>query len=59
MTDITKCTGQDCPLAVTCYRFICEAAEPQSYIAGQFDLATGKCEMEWRIGPWEEERWLT
>jgi hypothetical protein len=46
--DISKCTGKSmhtgrgCPLKKTCYHFLAESSEAQSYIIGVY--IDGKCE---------------
>lgn len=47
MTDITKCSGEGCPLKETCYRFTAKASDWQSWFA-EVPYKDGKCEMEWR-----------
>ncbi len=57
MSDITKCSGQDCPIKEKCFRFVAEP-EPlyQSYfvdVPGQWipdainDVMVFECEMFW------------
>ncbi len=51
MVDSTMCTGEDCPLRKTCYRF---RANPdvqwQSYfMATPYDPETKECEAEWAL----------
>ena len=47
MIDITKCENEVCPLKETCYRYISEPDEIQTY--AMFEPVYGKCEhyMEW------------
>jgi hypothetical protein len=47
MADITKCTGEGCPIKESCYRFTAQASEfRQSYFfTPPFDGKT--CEMYW------------
>lgn len=33
MTDITKCTGHNCPVKLKCYRFTAPSSEYQSYFS--------------------------
>jgi hypothetical protein len=46
MTDITKCTGEGCPLKETCYRFTSETGMYQSFFFG-VPIKNGKCEYHW------------
>jgi hypothetical protein len=46
MTDITKCTGEDCPLKETCYRFIAPSEMYQSFFMTPH-VKNGKCEYYW------------
>jgi hypothetical protein len=46
MTDITKCTGEGCPLKETCYRFTAPTGMYQSFFFG-VPIKNGKCEMYW------------
>jgi hypothetical protein len=46
MTDITKCTGEGCPLKETCYRFTAPAEMYQSYFMAP-PVKNGKCEYHW------------
>ena len=43
MVDITKCTGTDCPLKDSCYRFTAQGSTYQSYFM-QVPYKDGKCE---------------
>ena len=45
MTDISKCTGTECPIKETCYRYTASASEYQSYIVPPWDKETKTCEM--------------
>jgi len=49
MADITKCTGDNCPIKESCYRFTAEKSERQIYFfTPPFDGFDGKtCEMYW------------
>jgi hypothetical protein len=43
MTDITKCTGQNCPIKDKCYRYTAKESEySQSW--ADFKYEDGKCE---------------
>ena len=47
MSDISKCTGKDCKVKESCYRFTAPPSEYwQSYIMPQ--VKDGKCEMYWK-----------
>jgi hypothetical protein len=46
MTDITKCTGANCDLKLTCYRYTSPASDYQSTFL-QPPIVDGKCEMYW------------
>ena len=43
MTDISKCSGEDCAIRERCFRFTAAKAEWQSWIAGKFDPDTKSC----------------
>ena len=44
--DITKCSGENCPMKESCYRFRAEADEMQSYFI-EPPIKDGKCEHYW------------
>ena len=47
MSDISKCSGEGCPLREACYRFTAPTSEyHQSWIAPPYK--NGECEIEWR-----------
>ena len=46
MTDITKCTGADCDLKMTCYRYTAPTGMLQSYFMNP-PIKDGKCEYQW------------
>jgi hypothetical protein len=46
MTDITKCTGEGCPLKDTCYRFTATTGMYQSFFF-ESPIKDGKCEYHW------------
>jgi hypothetical protein len=46
MTDITKCSGTDCPLNTTCYRYTAPTGMYQSFFVG-VPIKNGKCEYYW------------
>ena len=47
MSDITMCTGKDCPIKKNCYRFTSKSNElHQSYFVDP-PIKDGKCEMYW------------
>ena len=46
MTDITKCTGEGCPLKETCYRYTAPREMYQSFFFG-VPIKNGKCENYW------------
>ena len=46
MTDITKCTGEGCPLKETCYRFTAPTDMYQSFFVG-VPVKHGQCEYYW------------
>ena len=48
--DITMCSGQDCPLRETCYRFTATPSEfRQSYFLNiPYNEETKTCEYEWK-----------
>lgn len=45
MTDISKCSGEGCPLKETCWRYQAEAGDRQSWIEPPYK--DGKCEIYW------------
>ena len=50
MTDITKCSGANCDLKLTCYRY----TSPSSATKSTFllpPIVDGKCEMYWNTRP--------
>jgi hypothetical protein len=48
MTDITKCSGADCDLKMTCYRYTAPTGMLQSYFMNS-PIKDGKCEYHWDI----------
>lgn len=46
MTDITKCTGDNCPHKEGCYRFEAKASLYQSFFVTP-PIEDGKCDMYW------------
>ena len=46
MPDISKCTGEKCPLKETCYRFTSPAGMYQSFFMTP-PIKNGKCEYYW------------
>lgn len=46
MTDITKCTGDGCPLKETCHRFTAPTGMYQSFFF-EVPIRNGKCEYHW------------
>jgi len=44
--DITKCSGENCPMKESCYRFTAEAGQMQSYFI-EPPIKDGKCEYYW------------
>jgi hypothetical protein len=45
MADITKCTGDECPLKETCYRYTAKESRYQSFFANvPYDNAKKECE---------------
>ena len=46
MTDITKCTGANCDLKLTCYRYTAPSGTWQSFFVG-VPIKNGKCEYYW------------
>jgi hypothetical protein len=50
MSDITKCTGEGCPLRDNCYRHTAKESTLQSYFIDiPFEIKDGKlsCDMYW------------
>ncbi len=50
MADITKCTGEKCPLKARCYRFTAPADEYMQAYFGAPPIKDGKCEHFWEFG---------
>ena len=46
MADITKCSGEGCPLKDMCYRFTATGSDYQSYFTTP-PVKDNKCEMFW------------
>jgi hypothetical protein len=49
MPDITMCTGKNCDLATTCYRY---KAEPSKYRQSYFvdaPIEDGQCDYYWEV----------
>lgn len=46
MSDITKCSGADCDLKSTCYRYTAATGMYQSFFIGT-PLKDGECEYYW------------
>jgi hypothetical protein len=46
MTDITKCTGEGCPLKETCHRFTAPKGTWQSYFLNS-PIKNGQCQYYW------------
>jgi len=46
MADITKCSGEGCPLKDMCYRFTAPGSEYQAYFTTP-PVKDGECEMFW------------
>ena len=46
MPDISKCTGEECPMKETCYRFTSPAGMYQSFFMTP-PIKNGKCEYYW------------
>jgi len=48
MADITKCSGQDCPIKKKCYRYTAIDGYWQSYFfASPINRDTGECDKFW------------
>jgi len=48
MPDITMCSGKDCPLKETCYRYKAKPDEYQSYFM-EAPYNDGECNHYWEI----------
>ena len=48
MADITKCSGKNCKLKKTCYRYVVPSGMWQSYFAKP-PIKDGKCDAYWEI----------
>ncbi len=46
MSDITKCSGDGCPLKTTCYRYTAPTGMYQSFFVG-VPIKNGQCEYYW------------
>lgn len=57
MTPRLKCSGNGCPIAKRCWRFVAPAHPyTQDYLdAAPFDVMTGKCEEEWPIRKYDRD----
>ena len=53
MSDITKCSGADCDLKLTCYRFTAHPSMHQYYFFTP-PIENGKCEYYWDINTEEK-----
>jgi len=51
MADISMCSGKDCPLKDSCYRYTAEPSEyRQAYFASSpYSFISKKCLMYWKI----------
>lgn len=50
MPDISKCSGLECPLKKTCYRFTSEASDWQSYLLeAPYDTTKNSCDYHMAI----------
>jgi hypothetical protein len=48
MPDMSICTGNDCPLKDSCYRYKAKAGEyMQSYIEAPYNVEEAKCDFYW------------
>lgn len=47
MSDITMCSGDNCPLKETCYRYLAPKSEYQSYFIDAPVTKNGKCLYYW------------
>ena len=54
MAGICKCSGNGCPMASTCRRYLVEASEMQSYFTEVPVDKHGKCKYYWEVK--DEER---
>lgn len=56
MVDITKCSGEHCPLKESCYRYFSKANPYwQSYFdIIPYDLHTNECEDYWKMDQFEK-----
>lgn len=50
VTDITKCTGENCPFKDRCYRFTAKADEYRQAYFGEPPIKEGKCKYFWEAG---------
>jgi len=56
MADITMCSGKNCPLAETCYRY---NATPSKFWQSYFTeppIKNGKCEYYWEVKTEDDEQ---
>ena len=56
MTDICKCSAKECPLSSTCFRYLAEASEYQSYFI--IEKPNKDCEHYWPVKDDEELKQL-
>lgn len=49
MPDISKCKNESCKLKETCYRYVCNPNDYQSYGVFEIDEETGKCKFYYPV----------
>lgn len=49
MTDISKCTGINCPVKEKCYRYTASESKYQSYVVAPYKITDGvfSCDIFW------------
>jgi len=47
MSDITKCTGKECPVKNKCYRFTAKSSDYMQSFFTIPPIKEGKCDMYW------------
>jgi len=50
--DITKCSGDKCPIKDKCYRYLADESEYQSYVLDPHEIKDGvfTCDLFWGVG---------
>lgn len=57
MTDISKCTGENCPVKEHCYRFTSKEGQYQSYVIAPYEIKDGEFTCDIYFGKGSEAIW--